>query len=187
MLRSITALSVLALSATAVADDFDYTYFNLNYGQVEFDDVDVDGDGFGVSGAFAVNPNWHLFGDYTSAGLDFGVDATEFGVGLGYNTSLTNAVDIIGRVSYEYIEFEGGGGSADETGYGLGVGLRMHASPKLEINGGLDYMDLGDGDETLLSVGGLYTLTPSFALGFGGSWSDDRSTYTATGRFYFGN
>lgn len=188
MQRSILGFVLLALSAAANADDFDYTYFSLGYGTIEFDDINVDGDGFGIDGSVAISDSVHLFAGYTAAGLDFGVDATEFGAGIGYNTSLSNVVDLVARLSYEYVELEGPGGSIDDNGIGLGLGIRFAATEQLELNAGIDYVDLSDsGNDTGFGVGGLYSFTDSFALGLGGNWSDDASSYTVSGRFYFGN
>jgi hypothetical protein len=65
--------------------------------------------------------------------------------------------------------------------------VRFAASKKLELDAGIDYVDYGDaGDDTAFGLGGLYSFSDAFALGLGGSWGDDVSTYTVSGRFYFG-
>ena len=97
-------------------------------------------------------------------------------------------VDMIARVSYESVEIDVPGfGSADDSGFGLGLGLRFAASEQLELNAGINYVDLGDsGDDTGFEAGGLYSFTDAFALGLSGSWGDNVSAYSVTGRFYFG-
>ena len=189
MFRSSLVLLILAFSASANAQGFDYSYLQLNYGNVEFDDISVDGDGFGLSGSFAINPDWHVFGGYQSVGLDFGIDVNTFNAGIGYNTEMSPTVDMFARLSYEYIELEAPGApGADENGFGFGVGMRFAASEELEIDAAVDYVDFGNGgDDTAFSVGALYSFSDAFALGLGGSWSDDVSAYTLSGRFYFGN
>lgn len=188
MQRTTLALALLALSASTSAGDFDYNYLSIGYGQMELDDVDVDGDGFGIGGSFALSDNFHVFAGYETADLDFGVEANGFGVGLGYNTPVSPVVDLVTRVSYQYSEVEVPGfGSEDENGFGLGLGLRFAATEKLELDAGIDYVDFGDaGDDTAFGASGLYSFTEAFALGLGGSWSDDASSYTVSGRFYFG-
>jgi hypothetical protein len=99
MLRSALLFGFLAFSATAGAQGFDYNWLAVNYGMVDFDDVNVDGDGFGVDGSFAINEDFHVFGDYKLANLDFGVDATQFSAGIGYNTEMSPAVDAFARLS----------------------------------------------------------------------------------------
>lgn len=188
MQRSTLALALLSLSATAAAGDFDYNYLSVGYGTTEFDNIDLDGDGFGLGGSYALSPSYHVFAGYEMSSLDFDVDMTSWAAGIGWNTDLSPTVDLVTRVSYQYIEIDVPGfGSEDENGLGLGVGLRFAASPKLELDAGVDYVDLGNaGDETAFGVGGLYSFTKAFALGLGGSWSDDASSYSVSGRFYFG-
>jgi len=188
MFRSSLVLLLLVSAASASAEGFDYNYIQLNYGTIEFDDVNVDGDGVGLSGSFAINPDWHVFGAYQAAGLDFGIDATTFGAGIGYNTELSPVLDAYARFSYQYVKLDGNGaGSADDNGLGFGVGVRFAASKQVELNAGIDYVDFSDrGGDTGFSVGALYNFTDAFSLGLGGSWSDDISSYTLSGRFYFG-
>lgn len=188
MLRSSLVLLVLAFATSASAKDFDYDYFQLTYGNVEFDDVNVDGDGFGLAGSYAINEDFHVFAGYEAAGLDFGIDATTLGAGLGWHTTLSPVVDLVASFSYQYVELDAPGvGSVDDSGLGLGVGLRFAATDLLELNAGISYVDLSDsGGDTGFGVGGLYSFTDAFALGLSANWSDDVSSFTLAGRFYFG-
>ena len=140
MLRSSLVLLVLAFSLSANADDFDYSYLQLDYSNFEFDEFNVDGDGLGISGSFAINPDWHVFGGYQSAGLDFGIDVNTFNAGVGYNTEMSPTVDAYARLSYEYIEFDAPGGfpGVDENGIGFGIGMRFAASNELEVDAGVN-------------------------------------------------
>ncbi len=188
MLRSLLVILSLAFSVSATAADFDYNYFSVGYGTTDFDEINVDGDGLSAKGSYAINDTYHVFGGYKSAGLDFGVDVTTFSAGFGYNRGLSEIVDLVARLSYEYIELDAPGlGDVDDSGLGLGVGLRIAASNKLELNAGINHVDYGDGgDDTGFAAGGLYNFTDTFSLGLAGSWSDDVSSYTLSGRFYFG-
>lgn len=189
MLRSALIIGFLAFSASAGAQGFDYNWLSFGYGMVEFDDVNVDGDGFGLDGSLAINEDFHVFGEYETADLDFGFDATTFSAGVGYNTEMSPTVDAFARLSYEYVEIDGPVvGSNDETGFGFGVGLRFAAGTDVELNAGIDYVDYGSsgGDDTALTLGGLYSFTPAFALGLAGSWGSDVSSYSLSGRFYWG-
>ncbi|MBT8089889.1 MAG: porin family protein [Gammaproteobacteria bacterium] len=188
MLRSSLVLLLLAFAASASAKEFDYNYFSLSYGNIEFDDINVDGDGFGLAGSYAINEDFHVFAGYQAAGLDFGIDVSSLGAGLGYHTTLTPVVDLVASVSYQYIDFDAPGpGDADDNGLGLTVGLRFAASEEIELNAGISYVDFSDsGNDTGFGVGGLYSFTDAFALGLGAEWSDDATSYTLEGRFYFG-
>lgn len=188
MLRSTLLIGLLAFSAAASAEGFDYSWLSFGYGTVDFDDIDVDGDGFGIDGSFAINDNVHVFAAYEGASLDFDIDATTWAAGIGYNTELSPTFDAFARVSYVYAEVDAPGFPAvDEDGLGFGVGLRFAATPDLEVNSSIDYVDFGSsGDDTAFSLGGLYSFTPAFALGLEGSWGDDVTAYRISGRFYFG-
>ena len=187
MLRASIVLFLLALSASASAE-FDYNYFEFVYANIEFDDIDVDGDGFGIGGSYALNEDIFVFGSYQGADLDFSVDATTFGIGVGYHTAVSEVVDLVASVSYQFVELDiPGAGDEDDDGFGLGVGLRYAASPELELNAGISYVDFGDGgDDTALSAGALYNFTDAFTAGIGGSFSDDTSSVTLIARLYFG-
>lgn len=187
MLRSSLLIVFLTLSAVAGAEEFDYNWLGFSFGTIDYD-PNLDGDKLGIDGSFAFHEDFHAFGSYEVADLDFGIDSTSFDIGVGYNTELSSVVDAWARLSFEYLEFEGpGGGSNDESGLGFGVGLRFAATPQIELNGAIEYVDLDDlADDTALILGGLYSFTPQFALGFFGKWSDDVSAYTLNGRFYWG-
>lgn len=189
MFRSTLVLLTLAFSVSATAADFDYNFLTLGYGTTDFDDVNVDGDGFGIGGSYAINEDYHVFGGYSSADLDFNIDATMFSAGIGFNRGMSEVVDFVAQLSYEYVELDAPGVTgADDNGLGLGVGLRVAANEMLELNAGIQYIDLSDsGSDTGFSAGGLYSFTDAFALGLFGDWSDDVSSYTLSGRFYFGD
>jgi hypothetical protein len=188
MIRTTLLILLLTFSASVSAQGFDYNYLQLDYGRVDFDDIDIDGDGIGISGSFAINPDWHVFAAYQGVDLDFGLDATTFGVGIGYNTELSQTVDAFARFSYQRVDLDAPGpGNFDDDGLGFGVGLRFAASETLELNAAIDYVDFDDsGDDTALTVGGLYSFSDAFALGLSASFSDDVTAYTLNGRFYFG-
>jgi hypothetical protein len=189
MQRTTLAMALLALSATASAGEFDYNYFTVGYGQMELDEVDVDGDGFGLGGSFALSDSYHVFAGYENGSFDFDpdIDMTAWAAGIGWNAAISPTVDLVTRLSYQYMELEADGfGSVDDNGLGLGVGLRFAASQALELDAGIDYVDFGDGGETAFGVGGLYSFTKAFALGLAGDWGDDVSSYTISVRFYFG-
>lgn len=188
MLRSSLVILLLAFSASAGAQGFDYNYLTFGYGNTDFDEVNVDGDGFTLGGSYAISDNLHLFLDYNSADLDLNIDATTWGAGIGYNTSVSDDIDLIAKLSYEYIELDAPlVGSVDDSGLGLGVGLRFAATSELELNAGINWIDYSDsGSDTAFEAGGWYNFTEAWSLGLNGEWSDDVSTYTVSGRFNFG-
>ncbi len=188
MKRSFLVLLLLGLSATASAQGFDYNYVQLDYGVIDFANINIDGDGFTLGGSLAINSDAHVFGSYQSADLDFGVDASTFNLGIGYNTELSPRMDAYARASFEFIELDFPGiGSFDDNGFGFGVGVRFAASDKLELDGGIKYVKYGDaGSDTGIEVGALYNFTEAFTLGLTGDWSDDFFSYNLVARYYFG-
>jgi hypothetical protein len=182
-------LGLFVFSATAVAEDLNYTFIQGSYGQMEVDDVDVDGDGFGIEGSVALTDRFHLFGGYTTADMDFGVDLNQLEAGVGFNSPIAETVDLIASLAYVSAEVEVPGfGSIDDSGYGLGLGLRAMVTPVLEVNGDIQYVDFGDGgDDTGFGAGFLYSFTERFAAGLSGDWSDDFSSYQLNARMLFGN
>jgi hypothetical protein len=189
MFRSLLALAAVSISGTVLAQDFDYNFVQASYGQYDIDGVNVDGDGFGIGGSVAISDRFHLFGSYATADFDFGVDMNTLTAGLGYNTPINDAVDIIASVAYVSAEVKVPGfGSVDDNGYGLGLGLRGMASPAVELNGGISYVDFGGNSDsdTSFGAGFLYHFSEAFALGLSGDWGDDVSSYQLNGRLSFG-
>ena len=182
-------MSLLASSAAAVADGPGYSYIQGSYGQIEVDDVDVDGDGFGVAGSAALTEHFHLFGGYSTADMGSGVDVNQLEAGVGYNHPVSDTVDVVLSLAYLSAEVDLPGPlSIDDSGYGLGVGLRGMLTPALEVNGELQFVDFGDGgDDTGFGAGFLYNFTEQFAAGASGDWTGDISTYQLNARFLFGN
>ena len=187
MLRSLTVLFLLVL-ATSASAEFDYDFFEVTYAEVEFDDIDVDGDGLGIGGSYSLNEDVFVFGSYQGADLDFGIDASTFTVGVGYHTGVSEVVDLVANVSYQFVEIDiPGFGDEDDDGFGLGVGLRYAAARNLELSAGINYVDLGDGgDDTTLSAGALYNFTDAFTAGVGTSFGDDVDAIALIARLYFG-
>lgn len=187
MLRLSLISLLLAFSASASADNFDYNYLSLGYGNTDFDGIG-DGDGFTLGGSYAFNGKYHAFARYESAELASVIDATRWQAGVGYNRWLTERVDLVARLSYEYVEFDSGIlTSVDDTGFGLSVGVRYRSSDKLELSAAIKRTDYSDfGDDTGIEVGALYKLTNIYSLGVRADWGDDVNTFTLSGRFYFG-
>ncbi|MDH4108925.1 MAG: outer membrane beta-barrel protein [Gammaproteobacteria bacterium] len=186
MKRYLLLVVLAAASVPAAAQGFNYNFVEATYGQLDFDDLNVDGDFFGVGGSLAINENFHGIAAYESADLDFGVDATSWNIGVGFNTPISPVIDVVAQLTYESVEVSLGSAEADDDGLGLAVGLRANVSEAVELNFGVKYVDLDDsGDDTALGAAFLMDLTDNFAIGLNGSWGDDASAYGIFGRFYF--
>lgn len=195
MLRSTLLVILFAFSGAAFADDFKYSSVTVGYMNAEFDDdfgSSVDGDLFGINGSAAIGESFFAFGSYATGEVsdDFGsdVDMDQANIGFGHHMSLSETVDLVTSLSYEYIELSDQGVSIDENGLGLGVGMRFAASDNVELNGAINYVDYGTvfGDRTSFEGAFLYNFTENFTVSVGGEWGDDVTQYTVGGRYYFG-
>ena len=189
MKRSLVVFSLMAMSGLAFADGFSYTYAQASYGTVDIDTVAVDGDGLGLNGSFGITDNLNIVGGWQTADFDSIADADEWSLGLGVHTPVTELMDVTASVSYVDVEFDVlGFPVAEDDGFELKVGLRANVTSLIEVNAGVSYIDLSNaGDDTGFEGGVLFNFTDMFSLGLSGEWDDDVSTYSLSGRVYFGN
>ena len=119
-------LSLVCVPFGAAADDFDYTYIEGGYVSTEIDvgPFDVDGDGLGVRGAYAFDDQWYGFAGIADQEFDFDIDGTQFNAGVGWHNALSDTVDLLAEASWVSVELDSGVASADEEGFGLGLGVR---------------------------------------------------------------
>lgn len=192
----LTILGVgLVLPGLSQAAGLSYSYIEGGYGETEIDsDVSADGDGYRVSGSIAVGPAYHIVAEYSTADLEvdnFNIDASidTISVGFGYNYPINPRADVIGRILYVQSDFEVDSPlfnvNADDSGIGFQMRLRGAVAERVEIEGGIDYVDAGN-EETSLVVEGRYFLTQALALGAGIEIGDDTTSYGVTLRFNFG-
>lgn len=192
MLRSFAVLLLCVFSASVYADGFSYNSITASYGQIDFDNLNADGDIIGIGGSAAIGESFFAFANYGVSDIDDGIvsiDVDSWNAGIGYHMPMSDSVDLVSRLSYEYLDVSVPGfGSADDNGFGLGVGIRYAANEQFEINAGISYVDLSDsGNDTSLSAGFLYNFTENFSVGVEGDWGDDATAYNIGGRFYFGD
>lgn len=190
------SMSMLALAgpvyAQAPASALSYSFVELGYVDTEIDDADVDGDGLALRGSWGINDQFHVFAEYLDLGFDLNIDANTFEIGGGMRWPMGTNLDLYGTVSYLQAEVEVPGPglqrfSADDDGFGVGLGLRTLLTDKVELGGKIDYRDLDDsGNDTTFGVSGRYYLTSQWAIGMDIDFDDDGTTWIAGGRFDFG-
>ena len=193
MLRSAILVILFVFSASVYADGLSYNSVTASYGQIDFDDFNADGDIISIGFSAEVGESFFVFGDYAVADIEeagISADVDMLSAGIGYHMPMSDNVDFVSSLSYEYIDITlpFGLGSVDDNGFGLGAGIRFAASEQVEIAAGLSYVDLSDGgDETGFSAAFLYNFTESFTVGVEGDWTDDTTAYSLGARIYFGN
>jgi hypothetical protein len=166
---------------------FEYTYVEIGYDETEFEvgPGDIDGDGLTVSGSFELNNEWHVFASYGQADLDFGLDLDTFAIGAGYVYPLKSDIDLYGRVLYIDSEVDGPGPlNADDDGLGLQFRIRGRVSDELELEGGIQYVDVADSD-TSLQAGARYHFSETFSAGIGLTFGGDADGIGINARFQF--
>ena len=188
MVKLLTGALILAFATPAMAESPSYNYGTLGWQKITLDDdfLDIDGDGFGIGGSFEVADNWHVIGGYSSLGLDFGIDLKSLQIGAGYHIDISATTSFYTNLLWVNAELDAGGSlTADDDGFGIGIGLRSNVTDRVELEGGLNYVDLGDGDSTSISGAAWYALTDNFSLGITAEADEDVLGFGVGGRLYF--
>lgn len=192
MRNLIWAVVALAGTASAQASDLSYSYAEGGFGIVDVDAINEEGDGFFLGGSLGFGTNWLGFVEYSMAEFDVSgstADVDEIQLGFGGHFAMNESLDFVGRLAYVDqtvdVSTPFGNASADENGYMLSAGLRGMAFGRLDLMGAIEYVDVGESDDTGLALRGLYQFTDMFSLGARVGTSDDSTEYGVFGRFTF--
>ena len=192
MIRKGLGIALLLLAGPALAADINYNYGQLGYQWVTINDVfpgvDVDGDGFGFGGAFEMGDSVFVQAGYQQTSFEFGFDLDQLQAGVGYHAALSQSTDFFAVLSWVRAEVvASGGGYAKEDGYGATIGVRAMVTEKLELDGTISYVDLGDGaDGTAVGAAAIYSFTEIFSLVLDAGFEEDAVSYGVGVRLYFG-
>lgn len=200
---TVLALSLGALGAGPAGAEVSYSYLEAEFINVDADlssrieDVDTsarlgtqDDYGFRVAGAWEVYKAWHVFGEYSRAKNDIDFSGTVLGLpisssgdfdlvrwraGAGYGYPVNEVLDVYGRLSYDYVEFDSVDLSGvsqsldtDDSGIGGELGLRFKPFERVELFGYGRYTSVGDvdlgssnsfDDDTLFGFGARFSVT----------------------------
>ncbi len=165
-----------------------YTYVELAYDESDFDVAGankVDGDGFTLAGSYEINDDWHVYASYGADDLDFGIDLDTWRIGAGYRYGLRDNVDLYGRVLYIRNNVHAPGPlDGDDDGLGLQVRIRSRVNQRLELEGGIQYVDV-DGTDTSLQASARYHFTNQLSAAIGLTFGGNADGIGVSARYSF--
>ncbi len=160
--------------------DLDYTYLELRF-------VDVDtngGDGLRFSGSYDFGNSWLLVGGFTTLDFNNNVDSTAYDLGAGYVWHYSEDFDLVSTLRLVKAEVDNPGQNDDDTGFAFSAGTRGLITPKFEIRGSVNYIDVVNSD-TYLELAGDFNFSEQFAAGISMQFAGDNDLITIGGRWFF--
>ena len=177
--KTISAITLAGLccfsTVKADTDTFSYTY--VEAGIADFVD-DADGVTFLVGGSYNFAKNFNFLAnfsrtnidDFNVNGFDIDADSNNFSVGVGFHTPINNKTDFTASLSYLRLSTALSTGFGfvsqeldDANGFGAGIGVRFKATDQIELNAGVDYIDVEDESDTLVNLGVRYHFNNRFS------------------------
>ena len=135
--RYLVVVPALFLALPGMAESPSYDFIQASYQSVELDfggGFSEDGDGFSLGGSFEIGEHMFGFASYGRTDFDFDVEFTQLQAGLGYRVGINDSTDFFATASYLDAEVSAPGfGSADDSGYGLGIGIRSNVTDLVEL------------------------------------------------------
>ena len=165
--RFLIVAAVFALLSPAIlATELPYSFVQGSWESVD-PDVGDSGTGPMLDVSYGVTNLVHLVGSYENVDFDAS-DATVWQVGAGVHRTMSKNFDLFGEATYVDAEVDVPlGGTVSDDGYALCGGLRKMLTKSWEVNGGVEYIDVGNNDDTVLGIEGLYTMKDRYAIGAG--------------------
>jgi hypothetical protein len=168
----LTVVGALFLfSSPARAQQPRYTF--AEGGVVHDNPEDADSDnGWFLGGSFGTR-RFHFFAEYADPGT---FEVTQ--AGGGWHGLLGERADIVAEAAYVDTDFD--------NGYRVTGGVRWYVMDKLELGGYVTRVDIGDFDNNLIQVAGIWDLTDRFSVGARLDFGDEGDAIRGFARFYFG-
>ncbi len=169
-----------SLSHQGGESSFSYRFVELGLGQGDFDGVDSDDVRFG--GSFPIGDSSYFFASNTNYSMDVpspaSLDLSVLRIGFGMHMDAGSGLDAYASAAYADMEVDLtipglGSGTGSENGYALAGGFRMQASDTIELGLGVELLEVDGADDTLVTAGGIYSLTDRVGLGLSYESGDD--------------
>ncbi len=167
-IKLFVSISVITLSS--VLANANAANFNYNYVEGAYEDIDrdgADGDAFRISGSYDVAPNFNIIAEYATGDFDNplgggDIDTDEFAIGVGFHTEVAPSTDFTANIKVVDQEVDG---ITDDTGYGVGIGLRHMFTHNIEGDVNVDFVDVDDNEDTAFRVGARYHFNSAISAG----------------------
>ncbi|MBI5364724.1 MAG: outer membrane beta-barrel protein [Planctomycetes bacterium] len=150
---------------TVPSDDvpeMEYTYVEANFLWTDSDDIDETLTGGEFTGSLELPLNF--FAQLTLSRQSDDADLDTFRLGAGYHLPLGSRFDAYGLLSLAHLEVDGTANDFDDDGLAAEIGVRLLLTPKLEVNGKVEWADVGD-ENYGVGIGARYYLMDSISLG----------------------
>lgn len=185
----LAALLATLVSAPSMAQSPSFNYAEASY-------FDADGlDGVGLSIVTEISDNFVFLGDFSYAtdsfmGID--VDVTSLSAGIGYRYMINEQTALLVGPQLLYAHAEASGSfegfnmsnSESETGFGVVGMIRHMAAERVELNAGLQYVNISDFSSTDPFIGARVHLNQRFSLSASYSF-DDADTFAFGLAYHF--
>jgi hypothetical protein len=177
--------ATLALLGPAIgASEPSYSFVQGNWASADPDQGDS-GTGPMLDVSYGMTDRVHLVGSYEDVDFDV-AELTVLKVGAGVHQTLSQGFDLVGEATYVEAEVDVPFfGSVSDDGFALCGFARKILAASWEINGGIEYVDYGTSDDTLIGVNALYSLKERYAVGAGYKVGDTK-TFHVGFRWSFG-
>lgn len=220
-MHKLLALGVCLIPVSAFAQDggdLSYTYVELDYINLDVDQPGEDeilrddfdnGGGYGLSGSFALNENFFIYGDYSETEADFGfvdnsgavipgdTDVVVFKLGAGFIMPMNDSTDLVFSGGYSDIDFDsfnlGASGEDDlgdldddpSDGYTVDVKLRSQLSQALEGSIGARYTDIESVDGFSVIGNLMYEVSQNWGVNLSLDAGDELMVWGVGARYSF--
>ncbi|WP_290523830.1 hypothetical protein [Alcanivorax sp.] len=182
----------LTVSGTAMAEQRTSAVrdngFSYSYGQLAYDRWDVDGDwdadALSAEGSFGLDEHLFVRGALRFYDGDYDIDGKQLSGGIGFHTPLQQGLDFVTSADIIYDDRDHRFGDDDDVGFEIRGGVRHATTDKIELSGGLTYLDLYDDDLGVYGEG-LFKATPAVDIGARVVVAGDRDTIGVFGRYNF--
>jgi predicted porin len=169
----LAGIFISGLAGNVQAENFDYNYIQGAYESIDLDGPDADV--FRLSGSYEFTPQLTFIGEYATGDIDnptggSDLDFEETVIGLGYHTELMRSTDLTANIKVINQDTDLAG---DDTGYGLGVGLRHKLADNIEVNANVDFVDVNQNEDTSLELGARYYFSKAYSAGLSYSSSTE--------------